>query len=64
MAKPTDLLLHPDAENRLKKPSLLRIGKIATIDQALVIGKLGNIKADEIKELDKKLIKLFDINIT
>ena len=64
MAKPTDLLLHPDAENGLKKPSLLRIGKIATIDQALVIGKLGNIKADEIKELDKKLIKLFDINIT
>lgn len=59
--EPTDLLLQPNSTNGLKKPSLIRIGKIATIDKALVIGKLGNIEAKEIEELDKKLIQLFDI---
>lgn len=57
-----DLLLQPDATNGLKKPSLVRIGKIATIDQALVIGRLGRISAKEIRELDKRLIQLFSIN--
>ena len=59
--EPTDLLLQPNATNRLKKPSLIRIGKIATIDKALVIGRLGNINAKQIEELDKKLIQLFAI---
>jgi mRNA interferase MazF len=60
--EPTDLLLQPNAANGLKKPSLLRTGKLATIDQALVIGKLGNIKAAEIEDLDKKLMQLFEIS--
>ena len=59
--EPTDLLLQPNSINGLKKPSLVRIGKIATIDKTLVIGKLGNISDKEIEELDKKLIQLFDI---
>ncbi len=59
--EPTDLLLQPNATNGLKKPSLIRIGKIATIDKTLVIGRLGSIKAKQIEELDKKLIQLFDI---
>ena len=59
--EPTDLLLQPNSTNGLKKPSLVRIGKIATIDKALLIGKLGNIDDKEIEELDKKLIQLFDI---
>lgn len=54
--EPTDLLLHPNSTNGLKKPSLVRIGKIATVDKALVIGKLGNIGAKEIEELDKNRI--------
>ena len=58
----TDLLLQPGITNGLKKPSLVRIGKIATIDKALVIGKLGNIDAKQIKELDKKLLQIFDID--
>lgn len=39
----TDLLLQPNATNGLKKPSLVRIGKIATIDKALVISDSGKI---------------------
>ena len=49
--------------NGLKKQSLVRTGKIATLDKALVIGKLGNISEKELEELDKKLLQLFDIKI-
>ena len=59
--EPTDLLLQPNSTNGLKKPSLVRIGKIATIDKALVIGKLGNIDTKEIEKLDNKLIQIFNI---
>ncbi|WP_439483885.1 type II toxin-antitoxin system PemK/MazF family toxin [Cyclobacterium plantarum] len=47
--------------NGLKKRSIVRIGKMATIDKSLVIGKLGSINETEISELHKKLIQLFDI---
>ena len=59
--EPTDLLLQPNATNGLKKPSLIRIGKIATVDKALMIGRLGSINAKQVEELDKKLIQLFAI---
>ncbi|MCB0567096.1 MAG: type II toxin-antitoxin system PemK/MazF family toxin [Phaeodactylibacter sp.] len=61
--EPTDLLLQPNSTNGLKKPSLVRIGKIATIDKALVIGKLGNIDTKEIEKLDNKLIQIFNIKL-
>lgn len=48
--EPTDLLLQPNSTNGLKKPSLVRTGKIATIDKTLVIGKLGNINSKETEE--------------
>jgi len=59
--EPTDLLLQPNPSNGLKKPSLVRIGKIATIDKELVIGKLGHIEDEKIKELDSKLTRIFGI---
>ena len=59
--EPTDLFLQPNATNGLKKPSLIRTGKIATIDKALVIGRLGSIKAKQIEELNEKLTQLFAI---
>ena len=61
--EPTDLLLQPNSTNGLKKPSLVRIGKIATIDKALVIGKLGNIDTKKIEKLDNKLIQIFNIKL-
>lgn len=59
--EPTDLLLQPNATSGLKKPSLLRTGKIATIDKALVIGRLGSIDAKQMEELNEKLVQLFAI---
>ena len=61
--EPTDLHVQPNSTNGLKKSSLVRVGKIATIDKTLVIGKLGNLGSKEIEELDKKLIQLFDIEV-
>ena len=59
----TDLLLKPNSENGLKKSSLVRISKIATIDKSLVIGKLGKLDSKEIEELDKKLVQIFNIDL-
>ena len=52
----------PDFRTRgLKKKSLVKISKIATIDKSLAIGKLGAIDVERIKELDRKLIAIFEI---
>jgi len=47
--------------NGLKKHSLVRVGKIETIDKSLAIGKLGNITNGEITEVHDKLILLFQL---
>ena len=39
----TDSLLSPNTENGLKKDSLLRLSKLATIDKDLVIGRLAKL---------------------
>jgi len=47
----------------LKKQSLVRLTKLATLSKSLVLGRLGNIESWEIEELDKKLIEVFHIKI-
>ena len=56
-----DLKLEPSTENGLKKTSLVRLSKLATIDNELVIGKLGNLTETEIQQLNKNLIKLLQL---
>jgi mRNA interferase MazF len=51
----SDVFVLPSASNGLKVPSLIRVGKIATIDSALVLGVLGELSNAEIAELDKGL---------
>ena len=53
-----DVALFPSASNGLKVPSLIRVGKIATIDSDLVLGELGELSDVEILELDKGLKEL------
>lgn len=57
-----DLLINPSAENGLKKQSLIRTDKIATLDLELIIGKIGILNQSEIKELDLKLKQVLDIH--
>ena len=57
----SDLRIEPDELNGLKKPSLIRLSKLATIEKKLVIGKLGMLMDSELKQVNRELIKLFDL---
>ena|SRR3990172_11154510 len=59
----SDLILKVNQTNGLKKDSLLKLNKIATLDLGLVMGKIGNLNESELKEVDKKLIETFKIRI-
>jgi len=58
----TDILLKPSVMNGLKKLSLLRTGKIATIDKSLATGLLGTLTSNELEVLNKNLILLLKLN--
>ena len=58
----TDLLILPDQMNGLKKPSLIRIDKIATLEIELIIGKIGVVGEDEIIEINSKLKQLLGLD--
>ncbi|MGV3508037.1 MAG: type II toxin-antitoxin system PemK/MazF family toxin [Sphingobacteriaceae bacterium] len=55
----TDIKLNPSVANGLKKPSLIRTSKIATLDKILAKGLLGKLEHTELTELNDKLKVLF-----
>ncbi len=57
----TDIKLLPTTENGIKKNSLIRLSKIATIDKKLALGKIGRINEESIFELNAKLKSLFQL---
>ena len=57
----TDIVLFPNDQNGIKKQSLVRTSKIATIDKALAQGLLGRLSSNEITELNNKLKILFQL---
>lgn len=57
-----DLKIEPSIGNGLKKPSLIRLSKITTVDKDLVIGKLGELSEREISETNRKLRELLKLN--
>ncbi|MEI6950781.1 type II toxin-antitoxin system PemK/MazF family toxin [Paraflavisolibacter sp. H34] len=60
--EPTDLVLQPSAANGLKKVSLVRTSKIATLDISLARGLLGKLSREEIAELNSKLKTLLQLS--
>jgi mRNA interferase MazF len=58
----TDIILKPSVGNGLKKESLLRLSKIATIDKSLALGLLGKIDSRLMKQVNHNLTKLFKLN--
>jgi mRNA interferase MazF len=60
--EPTDILLHPNLTNGIKKTSLVRLSKLATIDKLLVEGKIGSIAQTQIVDLNQKLKTIFQIS--
>src|SRR5574343_117525 len=59
--EPSDLLLEPSSLNGLRKVSLLRTNKIATLDRTLAKGLLGSLSESEILDLNKRLKLLFQL---
>lgn len=56
-----DVLLHPSDLNGLKKVSLIRLNKLATIDKDLVIGRLGSLDDLSIRMLNINLVRIFQL---
>ena len=58
----TDVLLKPNATNGLRKESLIRTSKIATLDKGLAKGLLGKLTLTELEELNSQLKNLLQLN--
>jgi mRNA interferase MazF len=57
-----DVLLKPTKENGLKQESVIRLSKLTTIDNELVLGKLGRIDSLALKQVNKNLMKIFKLD--
>lgn len=60
--EPTDVMLQPTPFNGLKKESVIRVSKIATIDKGLAKGLLGRLDPKSIFELNMKLKALLRLD--
>ena len=60
--EPTDVQLLPTSSNGLRKPSLIRTSKIATLDKALAKGLLGRLIHQEVDDLNNKLKSLLQLS--
>lgn len=58
----TDIEISPSKTNGIKKDSLIRLSKMATIDKSLAIGKLGDLDNKYLTELNKNLKLIFELN--
>jgi|WetSurMetagenome_2_1015567.scaffolds.fasta_scaffold56299_4 mRNA interferase MazF len=56
-----DFILQPNEANRLKKESVVKLNKIATIDKDLIIGKIGMLNHSEINTLNQALRKILKL---
>ena len=58
-----DIFLTSTAKNGLKKDSLIRLSKIATIQKSLALGLMGELTSSELILLDKNLISILKITV-
>jgi mRNA interferase MazF len=59
--EPTDITLQPQNSNGIKKASIIRLSKLATIDRSLIIGIIGNLDQMQIAEVNTKLKMIFQL---
>jgi mRNA interferase MazF len=58
---PTDITVQPQNSNGIKKASIIRLSKLATIDRSLIIGIIGNLDQMQIAEVNTKLKMIFQL---
>ncbi len=59
---PFDLVLKPDKTNNLKKESLLKTSKIATLSKSIIHGKIGYLKPETVSQMNVLLIKYLKLS--
>lgn len=59
--EPTDILLKPTKENGLKRDSIIRLAKLATIDKGLALGLIGRVNKHNIQAINRNLIEIFKL---
>ncbi|MCF8302798.1 MAG: type II toxin-antitoxin system PemK/MazF family toxin [Bacteroidales bacterium] len=59
--EPTDILLKPTNENGLKRDSIIRLAKLATIDKGLALGLIGRVDKHNIQAINRNLIEIFKL---
>lgn len=57
----TDIKISFSSTNGLKKDSLIRVGKFATLDKELVVGRLGTLEDEYLSLLNKSLTKILQL---
>lgn len=57
----SDMIIDPSPSNGLRKRSLLKTNKIATLDKTLAKGLLGKLSQNELNELDSNLKIIFQL---
>lgn len=57
-----DVVVEPSVGNGLKKTSIIRLNKFATLDKDLILGKLGSLTSAEIHLLNKNLIVILQLD--
>jgi mRNA interferase MazF len=58
----SDYFVPMNEKNCLKKDSLIKLNKLATLSHDLIKGKIGELSADDLREIDKRLMILFKLN--
>lgn len=56
-----DVIVAPTIGNRLKKRSVIRLSKLATIDKKIVLGLLGVLDNEKLKAVDDGLKVIFGL---
>lgn len=57
----TDVVLTPEIEDWVKKTSLIRLIKLATIDKKLAVGSIGFLSAASLLLVNENLKKIFQL---
>jgi mRNA interferase MazF len=57
----SDYFVKMNEKNCLRKDSLVKLNKLATLSYDLIKGKIGELSSDDLKETDKKLMDLFKL---
>jgi mRNA interferase MazF len=56
-----ELKLNPSDLNGLKKESIIKLSKIATIQKGLILGRLGSIDQNTLSQVDSILMDAFQL---